>query len=196
MASDRKFEKPFTTADMANEIARDFGGGDAAVDHALPTPERVEQAQYITRVPVRVKTLPSYEGLPLLSLATIGSAGVDLFCALRDKVCLNSMGTREIIPTGISIELPIGYEAQIRPRSGLAAKYGITVLNSPGTIDSDYRGEIGIILVNLSKTRFFVERGMRIAQMVIKPTVVPVIEYVDELDMTGRGSDGFGSTGQ
>lgn len=196
MASDRKFEKPFTAEDMANSIASEFGGGDIAVDHALPSQERVAEMERITRVPVRVKTLPSYGSLPLLSLATIGSAGMDLFCALDDKVCLNSMGTREIIPTGISIELPIGYEAQIRPRSGLAAKYGITVLNSPGTIDSDYRGEIGVILVNLSKTRFFVERGMRIAQLVVKPTVVPVVEYVDELNMTGRGSGGFGSTGQ
>ena len=85
------------------------------------------------------------------------SAGVDLFSAVREPVCLNNMGAREIIPTGISIELPVGFEAQIRPRSGLAAKFGITVLNTPGTIDSDYRGEIGVILVNLSTKRFFVE---------------------------------------
>lgn len=196
MASDRKFEKPFTEQDMLNSLATDFGGGELAVDHALPTPERVAQESNVPRMRLKVKKLPHFEGLPELALATIGSVGVDLFCALDERVCLNNMGAREIIPTGISIELPIGYEAQIRPRSGLAAKYGITVLNTPGTIDSDYRGEIGVILVNLSTKKFFVERGMRIAQMVVKPTIVPVIDYVDELDMTGRGEGGFGSTGQ
>jgi dUTP pyrophosphatase len=196
MASDRKFEKPVTNEDRMNSIASDFGGGENAVDRALPSPERLEQMERVTRVQVRVKALPNYGSLPLLEMATIGSVGVDLFCALDERVCLNNMGSRAIIPTGIAIELPIGYEAQIRPRSGLAAKEGITVLNSPGTIDSDYRGEIGVILVNLSTKRFFVERGMRIAQLVVKPIVIPVIDYVDELDMTGRGDGGFGSTGQ
>lgn len=195
MASDRKFEKPFTEADMLDGLAADFGG-EAAKDVALPTPERVDEASHIERVRVKVKTLPHFNGLPELAMATIGSVGFDLYCALDERVCLNNMGAREIIPTGISIELPIGYEAQIRPRSGLAAKYGITVLNTPGTIDSDYRGEIGVILVNLSTKKFFVERGMRIAQMVVKPTIIPVLDYVDELDMTGRGEGGFGSTGQ
>jgi len=195
MASDRKFEKPFTEADMLDGLAADFGG-EAAKDVALPTPERVDAASHIERVRVKVKLLPHFGGLPELAMATIGSVGIDLYCALDERVCLNNMGAREIIPTGISIELPIGYEAQIRPRSGLAAKYGITVLNTPGTIDSDYRGEIGIILVNLSTKKFFVERGMRIAQMVVKPTIIPVLDYVDELDMTGRGEGGFGSTGQ
>ena len=195
MASDRKFEKPFTEQDMLNQIAADFGGGEAAVDHALPTPERVALESNVPRIPLQVKKLPHFEGLPELSMATIGSVGVDLFCAVNESICLNNMGARELIPTGISIELPIGFEAQIRPRSGLAAKYGITVLNTPGTIDSDYRGEIKVILVNMSTKRFFVERGMRIAQMVVKPIVVPVIDYVDELDMTGRGEGGFGSTG-
>jgi len=196
MASDRKFEKPFTEEDMLNQIAADFGGGKAAVDNALPTPERVDQGAHVPRMRLKVKKLPHFEGLPELSMATIGSVGIDLFCALSDRVCLNNMGAREIIPTGISIELPIGFEAQIRPRSGLAANYGITVLNTPGTIDSDYRGEIGVILVNLSTKKFFVERGMRIAQMVVKPIVIPVVDYVDELDKTGRGEGGFGSTGQ
>ena len=196
MASDRKFEKPFTEQDMLNSIASDFGGGESAVDTALPTPERVDEAAHIPRVRVKVKKLPHYDGLSELAMATIGSVGIDLYCAVNKSVCLNNMGAREIIPTGISIELPIGFEAQIRPRSGLAAKYGITILNTPGTIDSDYRGEIGVILVNLSTKKFFVERGMRIAQMVIKPTIIPVLDYVDELDMTGRGEGGFGSTGQ
>ena len=196
MASDRKFEKPFTEQDMLNSLATDFGGSDQAVDTALPTPERVEASSHVPRVRVKVKKLPNFGGLPELAMATIGSAGIDLYCAVDERVCLNNMGAREIIPTGISIELPIGYEAQIRPRSGLAAKYGITVLNAPGTIDSDYRGEIGVILLNTSTKKFFVERGMRIAQMVVKPTVIPVLDYVEELDMTGRGEDGFGSTGQ
>jgi dUTP pyrophosphatase len=196
MASDRKFEKPFTEKDMLDGIAAEFGGGDQAVDHALPTTERVEQGKDIPRIQLKVKKLPHFEGLPELAMATIGSVGVDLFCALSEPVCLNTMGARAIIPTGICLELPIGFEAQIRPRSGLAAKYGITVLNSPGTIDSDYRGEIGVILLNTSTKKFFVERGMRIAQLVVKPIIIPVIDYVDSLDMTGRGDGGFGSTGQ
>lgn len=194
MASDRKFEKPFTEKDMLDNLAVEYGG-ETAVDTALPTPERVDEGAHIPRVRVGVKKLPHFEGLPELSMATIGSVGVDLFCAVDEAICLNNMGARELIPTGISIELPIGFEAQIRPRSGLAAKYGITVLNSPGTIDSDYRGEIKVILVNQSTKRFFVERGMRIAQMVVKPIVIPVIDYVDDLNMTERGEGGFGSTG-
>ena len=194
MASEPKFMPPRTAKDEADDLAR-FFGGDQSVDTALPSPERVDDLQYVPTVTVKVKKLPHYESLPDLTMATIGSAGVDLFSAVRDPVCLNNMGAREIIPTGISIELPVGFEAQIRPRSGLAAKYGITVLNTPGTIDSDYRGEVGIILVNLSTKKFFVERGMRIAQMVVKPVVVPQFEYVDELSMTGRGEGGFGSTG-
>jgi len=194
MASDRKFEKPFTEKDMMDSLAVEYGG-EAAVDTALPTSERVDEAAHVPRVRIGVKMLPHFGDLPSLSMATIGSVGVDLFCAVDEPVCLNNMGAREIIPTGISLELPIGYEAQIRPRSGLAAKYGITVLNTPGTIDSDYRGEIKVILVNMSTKRFFVERGMRIAQMVVKPIVIPVFDYVDDLNMTERGEGGFGSTG-
>lgn len=194
MASDRKFEKPYTQEDMVRDTANQFGGADL-LDKALPTEDRLEAAEYMARVPVKVKKLAHYGDLPDLSAATFGSAGIDLFCALDEAVCLNNMGAREIIPTGISLELPVGFEAQIRPRSGLAAKSGITVLNTPGTIDSDYRGEIGVILVNLSTKRFFVERGMRIAQMVIKPVVLPVLEYVGELSETERGEGGFGSTG-
>ena len=195
MASDRKFEKPLTERDMMDSLAADFGGGETVVNSALPTQERIDEAAHVPRVRVGLKLLPHFEGLPNLSMATIGSVGVDLFCAVDKAVCLNNMGAREIIPTGISIELPIGYEAQIRPRSGLAAKYGITVLNTPGTIDSDYRGEIKVILVNQSTKKFFVERGMRIAQMVVKPIVIPIFDYVDDLNMTERGEGGFGSTG-
>ena len=194
MASDKKFEPQYTEEDRIRDVAAHFGG-DTNLDNALPSPERIEEAQYVPRIPVKVRKLPHYEGLDDLKIATLGSVGVDLFCALEESVCLNNMGARELIPTGISIELPVGFEAQIRPRSGLALKYGITVLNTPGTIDSDYRGEVGVILVNLSTKRFFVERGMRIAQMVVKPVVLPEIEYVDSLSFTGRGSGGFGSTG-
>ncbi len=194
MASDRKFEKPYTEKDMLDSLASDFGG-ESAIDTALPTPERVDQGAHVERIRLVVKKLPHFEGLPELAMATIGSVGVDLYCAVDERVCLNNMGARELIPTGISIALPIGYEAQIRPRSGLAAKFGITVLNSPGTIDSDYRGEIKVILLNTSTKKFFVERGMRIAQMVIKPIIIPVIDYVDDLDETERGESGFGSTG-
>lgn len=185
----------WTMKDAIDQVSRDFGGGDAAVDRVVPTPHMVEQVAQVPRIPVLVKKLPHYEGLADLKIATLGSVGVDLFAANSDAICLNTIGAREIIPTGISIELPVGYEAQIRSRSGLAAKNGLMVLNSPGTIDSDYRGEIKIILVNTSTKKFFVERGMRIAQMVVKPVVLPDLQYVEELSMTDRGEGGFGSTG-
>ena len=127
--------------------------------------------------------------------ATEGSAGIDLFACIEEQICLNRMGEREVIPTGIHIELPLYWEGQVRPRSGLAAKNGITVTNSPGTIDSDYRGEIKVILHNTSTKKFWVRPGDRIAQLVLKPVWLPVIEYVDELSDTDRGEGGFGHTG-
>ncbi|QYJ69094.1 dUTP diphosphatase [Flavobacterium litorale] len=130
--------------------------------------------------------LPSYE--------TIASAGMDLRANLDAPVVLSPLG-RAIIKTGLFIELPIGYEAQVRPRSGLAAKKGITVLNSPGTIDADYRGEIGVILVNLSNEAFTVENGERIAQLVIAKHERAEWQEVHELTETTRGEGGFGSTG-
>lgn len=130
-----------------------------------------------------------------LKPATEGSAGIDLFACIEEQICLNRMGEREVIPTGIHIELPLYWEGQVRPRSGLAAKSGITVTNSPGTIDSDYRGEIKVILHNTSSRKFWVRPGDRIAQLVIKPVWLPVIEYVDDLSDTDRGEGGFGSTG-
>lgn len=130
--------------------------------------------------------LPSYE--------TIASAGMDLRASLTEPVMLSPMG-RAIIKTGLFIELPIGYEAQVRPRSGLAAKKGITVLNSPGTVDADYRGEIGVILVNLSNEAFTVENGERIAQLVIAKHERAEWEEVEVLTETTRGAGGFGSTG-
>ena len=130
--------------------------------------------------------LPNYE--------TIASAGMDLRANLNEPITLPPLG-RAIIKTGLFIELPIGYEAQVRPRSGLAAKKGITVLNSPGTVDADYRGEIGVILVNLSQEDFVVENGERIAQLVIAKHERAEWILVDELSETSRGAGGFGSTG-
>jgi len=184
-----------THEEMVQEVAAHFGGGKEVVERALPTPARVDATNNSPHVSIRVKKLGHYGDLPNLKAATIGSAGVDLYAAVYEPVCLNNMGAREIIPTGVSIALPVGYEAQIRPRSGLAANHGLTVLNTPGTIDSDYRGEIKIILINLSTKKFFVERGMRIAQMIVKPVLLPTLEYVDELDDTERGEGHFGSTG-
>lgn len=130
--------------------------------------------------------LPAYE--------TLASAGMDLRAQLEEPVTLQPLG-RAIIKTGLFIELPIGFEAQVRPRSGLAAKKGITVLNSPGTIDADYRGEIGVILVNLSPEPFVIENGERIAQMVIAKHERATWVEVTELSETSRGAGGFGSTG-
>jgi len=130
--------------------------------------------------------LPNYE--------TVASAGMDLRANLTEPVTLNPLD-RAIIKTGLFIELPIGYEAQVRPRSGLAAKKGITVLNSPGTVDADYRGEIGVILVNLSNEPFVVENGERIAQLIIAKHERAEWTEVPELSETSRGEGGFGSTG-
>ena len=133
-------------------------------------------------------------GLNLPTYATSQSAGMDLSAALEEAFELGP-GERALIPTGLSIALPEGYEAQIRPRSGLALKYGVTVLNSPGTIDADYRGEIKVLLANMSKEPFTIERGMRIAQMVIAKHEVVSWEVVEDLEETQRGAGGFGSTG-
>lgn len=130
--------------------------------------------------------LPNYE--------TLASAGMDLRANLSESITLNPL-ERAIVKTGLFIELPIGYEAQVRPRSGLAAKKGVTVLNSPGTVDADYRGEIGVILVNLSNEPFVVENGERIAQLIIAKHERAVWIEADELTETSRGEGGFGSTG-
>jgi dUTP pyrophosphatase len=142
--------------------------------------------------PVRVLKLDADAHLP--EYATGGAAASDLRARLNSPVIIPPLG-RAKIPTGLALEIPAGYEAQIRPRSGLAAKYGVTVLNSPGTIDSDYRGEVAIILVNLGNEDFTVSDGDRIAQLLIAPVCrAPLVEAV-ELSETGRGSGGFGSTG-
>ncbi len=131
--------------------------------------------------------LPHYE--------TIASAGMDIRAHLENEIVLLPT-ERVIIPTGLFMELPVGYEAQVRPRSGLAAKHGLTVLNSPGTVDADYRGEIGVILVNLSNTAFTIKNGERIAQMVIAKHDRAEWEEVQSLSDTSRGTGGFGSTGR
>ena len=122
------------------------------------------------------------------------AAGLDLVASNVEPIVL-AAGTQQMIPTGIAMALPVGYEGQVRPRSGLAAKHGLTVLNSPGTIDSDYRGEVKVILVNFSNCDFKIQRGMRIAQMVIAPVLQVLLMDVDVLPKTARGEDGFGSTG-
>jgi dUTP pyrophosphatase len=143
---------------------------------------------------VQIKKLDHAKDLNLPTYATEQSAGMDLLAAVDTQVILKPR-ERKIIPTGIVICLPIGYEGQIRPRSGLAIKHGITSANSPGTIDSDYRGEVGVILINHGQEDFIIERGMRIAQMVVAKHEHVIWQEQKELDSTARGEGGFGSTG-
>ncbi len=145
-------------------------------------------------VAVSIQRLPHGADLPVPAPATRASAGADLLAAVAETVVL-APGASALIPTGVAIQLPSGFEAQVRPRSGLAAKHGVTILNSPGTIDADYRGEIAVILINLGDEPFDVTRGMRIAQMVIAPVFRAQWREVDGLDDSERGSGGFGSTG-
>ncbi len=149
------------------------------------------------RIKVRVKILPHGEGLPLPEMQSDGAAGLDLVAALDPKKPLRlARGSFALIPTGLSIELPSGTEAQVRPRSGLAAKHGVTILNSPGTIDSDYRGELQVILINLGAKTFVIKRGDRIAQMVVAPVARVKMKPIAALSKTTRGPGGFGSTGK
>ena len=145
-------------------------------------------------VEVGLKKFPHHEGLPVPGYQSIGASGMDLYAAVDENVVIHP-GKRELIPTGIAISLPPGYEAQIRPRSGLAIKHGIGLLNSPGTVDSDYRGEIKIIMMNLGEDSFVVSRGMRIAQMIVSKFIAIDFKIVDELDVTLRNEGGFGHTG-
>ncbi len=145
-------------------------------------------------VKIALKQLPHGKDLLTPAYATSHSAGMDLLAAIEQDILLKP-GERKLIPTGISMALPDGYEAQVRPRSGLALKNGITVLNTPGTIDADYRGEVGVILINLSQENFAIQRGMRIAQMIIAPYIQAAWQEVDVLPETARGEGGFGSTG-
>jgi len=150
-----------------------------------------------TKVTVELQRLPPAEGLPLPAYQTNDAAGLDLMAAVAENEPLTlAPGQYALVPTGLAIALPSGYEAQVRPRSGLAAKHGVTVLNSPGTIDADYRGEIKVILINHGQTAFVVKRGERIAQMVIAPMVQAALVPVATLSATDRGAGGFGSTGR
>lgn len=148
----------------------------------------------MTPVRVQVARLPHNQDIDLPRYETAQSAGVDLPAAVGAPLVLEPRG-RALVPTGLAIALPAGYEAQIRPRSGLAARHGVTLLNSPGTIDADYRGELKIILVNLGDEAFEITRGMRIAQMIVAPVAAARFEEVETLADTERGSGGFGSTG-
>lgn len=142
---------------------------------------------------VKIKRLHSSD-LPLPHFMTPGSAGMDIYAANEEDMTIGR-GRTVLVPTGIAISLPPGYEAQIRPRSGLALKHGLTLLNTPGTIDSDYRGEIKLIVINLGDKEYTLKRGERIAQMVFARVYQPEIVEVDELEETGRGEGGFGHTG-
>ena len=143
---------------------------------------------------VPVRRLPHGADLPLPAYATAASAGIDLLAAVEAVVVLEP-AARAMIPTGIAIALPEGHEAQVRPRSGLAARHGVTVLNSPGTIDADYRGEVAVILVNLGDAPFRIERGMRVAQLIVAPVDTIEWQEVENLPETVRAAGGFGSTG-
>ncbi len=144
---------------------------------------------------VKVVRLPHGRGLPLPEYQSDGAAGFDLLAAVDAPVSLKR-GARALIPTGLIIELPVGFEAQVRPRSGLALRHGVTVLNSPGTIDRDYRGEVGVLLINLGETAFQIQRGDRIAQMVVHRVAQVRLSEAKAASETLRGAGGFGSTGK
>ena len=147
-------------------------------------------------VKLRIQRLPHGDGLPLPSYQSADAAGLDLVAAVPEAAPLTLLpGARALVPCGIAIALARGFEAQVRPRSGLAARHGVTVLNTPGTIDADYRGEVGVILVNLSRDPFRISRGMRIAQLIVARHARAVWREVSQLDQTARGAGGFGSTG-
>jgi dUTP pyrophosphatase len=146
-------------------------------------------------VVVPVQRLEHGTDLPLPEYASAQAAGVDLRAAVDEPLELTP-GARALVPTGLALALPAGYEGQVRPRSGLAAKHGVTVLNTPGTIDADYRGEVKVILINLGEEAFTMERGERIAQLVVAPVAHARFEAVADLEATERGAGGFGSTGR
>ncbi len=148
-------------------------------------------------VKVNIRQLPHGEGLALPAYQSVDAAGLDLLAAVpEDAPLILAPGKHAMVPTALAIALPSGFEAQVRPRSGLAAKHGVTVLNSPGTVDADYRGEINVILINHGEAPFPIRRGERIAQMVIAPVVQAELVPVTSLSTTERGSGGFGSTGR
>ena len=145
---------------------------------------------------VRYRVLPHGEGLPPPSYRSGFASGLDLAAAMEEGAALHlAPGERALVPTGLAFELPAGFEAQVRPRSGLALRHGVTVLNTPGTIDADYRGEIQVILINHGKETFSISRGDRIAQLVIAPVAAVTLEQTENLSITERNTGGFGSTG-
>jgi dUTP pyrophosphatase len=146
------------------------------------------------RVGVKFKRLPEGAGLPLPRRHSAHAAGLDLAAAVAEPLSLPS-GRIEVVPCGFAMAIPVGYEAQVRPRSGLASRHGVTLVNSPGTIDADYRGQVCVPLINLGPEPFTIERGMRIAQMVIQAVPIPDWQEVDELPPSVRGEQGFGHTG-
>jgi dUTP diphosphatase len=151
----------------------------------------------VNPIQIDIRQLPHAAGLPLPAYQSAHAAGLDLLAAVpQDTPLLLAPGKHAMVPTGLAIALPKGFEAQVRPRSGLAATHGVTVLNSPGTIDADYRGEVSVILINHGAEPFTIRRGERIAQMVIAPVVQARLNPVDSLPDTSRGSGGFGSTGR
>jgi len=151
----------------------------------------------MSKISVSIKQLPHGEGMPLLAYQTPDAAGMDLLAAIPDDQPLTlSPGQRGLVPTGLVIALPGGFEAQVRPRSGLAARHGVTVLNAPGTIDADYRGEIAVLLINHGEAPFSIRRGERIAQMVVAPVSQVELVETEALPATSRGAGGFGSTGR
>ena len=143
---------------------------------------------------IQLRTLAHFDGLDLPAYATDGAAGMDVQAALEDQTIL-APGERLAVPTGLAMAIPAGFEVQVRPRSGLALRHGLTIANAPGTIDSDYRGEVKIMLINLGKDEVAISRGMRIAQLVVAPVSRAGLALVDSLRSTDRGSGGFGSTG-
>lgn len=145
-------------------------------------------------ISLEIQVLPHGEGLELPSYKSTHAAGLDLRAAITDPISIAPL-ERTLVPTGIKIAIPVGYEGQVRPRSGFALRNGLSIPNSPGTIDSDYRGEVGVILINLGNESFSITRGMRIAQLVISPIVQPILRRVEQVSETSRGSSGFGSTG-
>lgn len=178
--------------EMITDLTAKYVREPMPVPHNLPVAE--DEILNPAPIKVRLKQLSHGHGLPELKRATTGSAAVDLYAAVNKPVCL-SANTRSKIPTGIAIEIPAGYVGKVAPRSGLADKNGISIVNTPGVIDSDYRGEIQVILINHSNAKFWVNRGDRIAQLLIERALPVEFEYVEELSETARGNGGFGSTG-
>ncbi len=165
-------------------------------EQVMSEPIMSEPARPAAEAILRVRRLPHAAGLPPPRYATAGAAGCDLAAAVpADTPLVLAPGSRALVPTGLALALAPGFEAQVRPRSGLAHRHGVTVLNAPGTVDADYRGEVFVLLVNLGLEPFAIERGMRIAQLVVAPVTRARFAFVDELETTDRGQGGFGSTG-